>query len=121
MHLRERKVSVEHVGGGEGLGDDDMACFSLAIRTAGLSLATWVFDEGPGAWGRWEQRLVYEALSYSCKRYDSLKARRRRWASARESRNRGILAVCKPNLDVVQTPFPLRCRAAAAGGLGVNS
>jgi len=41
---------VEHVGGGEGVGDD-MACFSLAVRTAGLSLATWVFDEGAGALG----------------------------------------------------------------------
>jgi len=50
MHLRERKVSVEHVGGGEGVGDD-MACFSLAVRTAGLSLATWVFDEVAGALG----------------------------------------------------------------------
>jgi hypothetical protein len=49
MHLRERKVSVEHVGGGEGVGDD--ACFSPAVRTAGLSLATWLFDEDAGALG----------------------------------------------------------------------
>ncbi len=38
------------MGGGEGLGED-MACFSVAVRMAGLSLATWVFNEDAGALG----------------------------------------------------------------------